>query len=111
MDTTSSLVQTVAVLSACIVFLAKQTVDAYRNHVASKNSFVGDVVASQRPDSNGYKLLKELHNWHKPSPDPQTGQPRFLWYDDKSEVLKELKKLNLTLASLVDELRKVREVK
>jgi len=87
------LLQTFTIMAACIVFLSKQAVDAYR----SRNG----KAAPQFSDESS-RLVKDLHKWHKPVMDPETGQPRFMWYADSKELKQELKASRITMAELGD---------
>ncbi len=58
-------------------------------------------------------LLSDLHDWHKPVVDPETGQPRFMWYGDSKELRESMDELrtsigrmNESLNGVVDEMRK-----
>lgn len=93
MGETSGLIQTIAILAACIVFLAKQAFDFKKR----KNGH----GVPMNPNDSSAALLRELHSWHKPVNDPETGQPRFMWYEDSSHLREELNKNSLAL----DELR------
>lgn len=102
---TSVLIQTVAILAACVVFLAKEAHKAY---------------AHKKNGGNGNKILCELHDWHKPVIDPVTGQPRFMWYADSKDLREQLERnrasmddlgtsigrMNESLSGLVTEIRK-----
>lgn len=116
MSETSALIQTVAILAACVVFLAKE---GYRVYDRKKNGTGGDL--------SGSKMIKlsELHDWHKPVTDPETGQPRFMWYADSKDLREQLEKnresmdelrsaigrMNDSLMSLVAEIRNQQQSK
>ncbi len=85
------LLQTFTIMAACIVFLSKQAVDAYR----SRNG-------KAAPQDESFLLVKDLHRWHKPVVDPETGQPRFMWYGDSKELKDELKANRETMQELTD---------
>lgn len=82
MSETSALIQTVAILAACVVFLAKEGYKAYDK----KKNGTSDLSGSKMV------LLSELHDWHKPKVDPETGQPRFMWYADSKELREQLER-------------------
>lgn len=82
------LINTVAILSACIVFLAKVVVDAYAKR---KNGGMPPCRASCKAEQM-VTFVSDLHRWHKPVTDPATGQPRFMWYENSVGLREELKK-------------------
>lgn len=89
----TNLLQTVVVLAACVVFLAKQSIDVYKNYgVRRKNGGAG------RPGES--TMIADLYKWHKPVIDPGTGQPRFMWYLDSKELQKELQRNRETMEEL-----------
>lgn len=97
MDTTE-LAKTVAILAVCLVWLAKQTIDAYKKR---KNGNDPVMVDQCRARDNA-EMIKDLHRWHEPGEDPATGQPRFHWYSYSKELQEELEKNR----SSMDELRR-----
>ncbi len=111
MGETSALLQTVVILSACVVYLAKQALESYKCRDRKKNG---------NPDDSKAVKLSELHDWHKPVVDPETGQPRFMWYAETKELREQLERnresmdelrsaisrMSDSLAGLVAEIRK-----
>jgi hypothetical protein len=81
MDPMELQLQTIAILSAALVFLSKSAVDAYKKMAARKNGMDSD------------SMMRDLHRWHKPVVDPKSGQPRFLWYEDSLELRDSVEKL------------------
>jgi hypothetical protein len=73
---TAGLIQTVGVLAAVIVYLTKQVVEARRS---KKN---GGSMTSK---------VDELHKWHSPVSDQETGQLVFHWYSQHQELIAILK--------------------
>jgi hypothetical protein len=47
-------------------------------------------------------LVQELHQWHKPVADPETGQPRFRWYEDSIQLAKAVRELRVVVGQLSD---------
>jgi hypothetical protein len=91
-------IQTICILSAAIVFLAKQTVDAWKAVASKKNGTPG----------SSFTMLQDLHKWHQPVSDIKTGQPRFMWYEDK-ELTQEIRNLRVEQAEIKDILKKLLE--
>jgi hypothetical protein len=100
------LTQTVAILAACIVFLARQGFDAYKIY-ANKGS-ARCVIPHPETHPPTETLIRELHRWHKPVNDPETGQPRFLWYVDSAELREELQRNRESMEELKESLGKMR---
>ena len=101
---TSSLVQTVVILAACVVFLAKQCVDAYSRFGGWKKKHGTYAVNGSSAD-----LLRDLHKWHHPVNDPETGQPRFLWYQDTKDLREELKRSRESMDELRESIGKMND--
>lgn len=95
-----SLVQTIAVLSACLVYVTKAGIDSYKK----KKNGVADVE-----ELAVRKQIMDLHDWHKPIPDVETGQPRFMWYHDTVALQVELKANRDTMEQLRACLTKTQE--
>jgi hypothetical protein len=94
------LLQTVAILAACIVFLAKQAVDAYSKR---KNGMGAHTTSTEK------SMLSDLHRWHKPVADPATGQPRFMWYENSLMLQEELKRNRESMDELKSALERMSE--
>lgn len=115
MGETAGLIQTIAVLAACVVFLAKQGFDAYKMHMKKDT----EQVTKDPCKIDCMGLISDLHKWHRPVTDPETGQPRFMWYEDSKALRDGLRKnrecmdalslamgkVNESIAALVEELR------
>lgn len=97
-DGTQDLIKTIAVLSACIVYLSKQAIESYKAKRTGPQKIVDCGL-----------LVKELHKWHQPVVDPGTGQPKFMWYENNSELEKELRANRESMEALRDSTRKTRE--
>lgn len=109
MGDTTGLLQTVAVLAACVVYLAKQAHESYRMR---KNG---------RPETNGMdskttRQLEDIHDWLRPVADPSSGQPRFNYYcgaaqmaSELAELHKSVVKMNKCLDAMLREMKALRE--
>lgn len=89
---TPSIVQTIAVLAAVIVYLSKQLVDALKT---KKNS-----GAKSESDQ-----VNDLHKWHAPVSNKETGQPIFHWYAQNAELIKELREQKEVMKEMVFSIR------
>ncbi len=97
MSDTHALVQTVAVLAVCIAFMAKQSWNLYRSrHNGKRVNGSGEFNISR----NERSMLADLHQWHKPIMDADTGQPRFMWYEGTKELRAELELSRKTMGEL-----------
>ena len=114
MSDTHALVQTVAVLAVCIAFMAKQSWQLYsrRHNNEKRNGPIGSGSGEVKITRNERSMLSDLHQWHKPIMDPDTGQPRFMWYEGTKELRTELElsrktmgELRDTISTLVSEIR------
>ena len=117
--TTQQLVQTIAILAGCIVFVASKSFDLYQRR---RTNGVGLMSLESSNYGSIRTWIKELHDWHKPVKDPVTGQPKFPWYADAAELRDELQKsraateeatsamadMSAKLAEFVDEVRELR---
>lgn len=68
------MIETIAILSACVVYLARQGHELYR----SKSS--NGAPKSDPRCAECYGMVRELHHWSRPMTDPATGQLHFPWY-------------------------------
>lgn len=96
-------VQTIAILAACVVYLARQTVESYKK--MRSNGQVKDAEAQQLMRNR----VEDLHRWHSPVSNSVTGQPRFPWYSETDVLQSELSSLRKEFKSTRDCLRKMRE--
>ena len=92
MEGLQEVLYTVCVMAACIVFLSKQAVDAYKKKKAGP--------ASSEVFDQFFEKINELHRWHKPIYNPATGQPKFMWYENSAELQQEMKDLRACIKSL-----------
>jgi len=101
-----SLLVTIGVMASCIVFLSKQAVEAYRKSKMrnGKAGLYSDSCAALECN----RLVKDLHNWHCPIKDNETGQPKFPWYENNAELLRELCLNREAMEELRDCMRKIR---
>ena len=81
MDNAAGLVSTIAILAGCLVYLSKAAMEVYKRKKTGKLEGCVEVCAQK---------VGELHQWHCPITDPVTNQPRFPWYENNAELLKEL---------------------
>ncbi len=95
MDGIQGLVQTVSIMSVCIVFLAKHVVDFYK-----KKKDEAPIHALTAPQVS--LMVAELHKWHAPHVDPESGQSIFMWYENN----KGNKELRAELESLKEWMQK-----
>ncbi len=96
------LLQTVALLSCCVVFLAKQAADAYSK---KKN---GSMKPRSCPEQMS-EWISDLHRWHKPVVDQATGQPRFVWYENSIALQEELQRNRESMNELKSAIEKMNE--
>ena len=83
------LLQTIVILGACVVYLARAGVA-----VAQRKKRGGEVWHTV--DS----MVEDLHNWHRPLKDQRTNQPYFPWYHDPGrgeELREEVRELRKTI--------------
>lgn len=71
---TDDLLMTVGILAAALVYITKTALDYV---IKRKN---GKAQESSPVQNQLEPLVKDLHDWHAPIVDSETGQPKFLWY-------------------------------
>jgi len=90
---TQLFLQTVPVLLACIVYLVKQVIEAYKMAMGLSDR----------------RMIEDLWRWHKPQTDPVTGQPIFHWYEDSKTLKLSITELEQAMVELKDELSELRK--
>jgi len=101
-DNVSQLVQTIAILVAAIVFLSKQGTDYYKNRLKKAEEDKKKCLPNGGHLTQHQKdfFLERLYNWHEPSSDPETGQPRFNWYGNTDGLKDEMGSLRKAIIEL-----------
>lgn len=108
MEEVQGLVQTIVILAACVVYLAKQGFDTYRRKSSGMDDQhkTGDANLCHKCEKCAGQV-DDLHAWHKPHPDRETQQPRFPWYDNSREMMKELRKLRECVQAMNESITKL----
>ena len=104
------LLLTVGVLVAALVYITKTALDYV---VKRKNG-----KADGEEDRTGKILkrvdllwasskiqaeaLKDLHDWHAPQIDAETGQPRFVWYANVQDLRDDIEAMDARLDALIE---------
>jgi hypothetical protein len=102
-ENVQGLIQTIVILVACVVYLTKQIAEAYKKK-KNGHSHLGSCRAGDVEN-----MIFELHQWHRPVTDQETGQPRFMWYENNLEFQKQLERNRSAMEALSACMRKTRE--
>ena len=99
----TGLVQTIAILAGVIVYLSREAHRAYR---ARQNGGKEGRVPTIDPCEECRAQNQDLHNWHSPATDPETGQPIFRWYENNRELAREIAGLREMMGEMMKAMKK-----
>jgi len=102
------LLLTVGVLAAALVYITKTALDYVvkkRNGKHPGEDRIGkifdQVKAIEEVLQQHTRQMNDLHDWHAPQIDADTGQPRFVWYTGASEIRAEMEVLESKLDEII----------
>ena len=99
------LLLTVGVLVAALVYITKTALDYVVKRKNGKpiagEDRIGKILKRVEVLSTLAKEIKDLHDWHAPQIDAETGQPKFVWYANVQDLRDDIEALDDRLDEII----------
>lgn len=99
------LLLTVGVLAAALVYITKTALDYVvkrgRGKASDDEDRIGKILKYVEVLLALAKQINDLHSWHAPQVDAETGQPKFVWYKNVQDLTDAIEALDDRLDELI----------